>query len=169
MTLQVKALHSLQNNGHYYQSACHNIPWDLTLYLLTWRIWWAPNNARTGQMGYNSAFKGLNLLPLICGMEISLSMEQVICMFLPKRWFVIGWLILFNYGESRFQHIYSPHQSVLWNAVRAWQCDPVTSQLSMLNRQCDPVTSQLSMFNNVTQSHHSLVCLTAMWPSHITA
>ena len=24
-----------------------------------WRIWWAPNNARKWQMGYNSAFKGL--------------------------------------------------------------------------------------------------------------
>jgi len=32
----------------------------LTLILLTWRIWWAPNNARIWQMGFNSAFKGLN-------------------------------------------------------------------------------------------------------------
>ena len=32
----------------------------LTLYLLTWRIWWAPNNGSKGQMGFNSAFKGLN-------------------------------------------------------------------------------------------------------------
>jgi len=32
---------------------------SLTLYLLTWRIWWAPNNASKGQMGFNSAFKGL--------------------------------------------------------------------------------------------------------------
>jgi hypothetical protein len=31
----------------------------LTLILLTWRIWWAPNNARKWQMGFNSAFKGL--------------------------------------------------------------------------------------------------------------
>jgi len=35
--------------------------WDLlTLILLTWRIWWAPNNASKRQMGFNSAFKGLN-------------------------------------------------------------------------------------------------------------
>jgi hypothetical protein len=27
--------------------------------MLTWRIWWAPNNASKGQMGFNSAFKGL--------------------------------------------------------------------------------------------------------------
>jgi hypothetical protein len=34
----------------------------LTLILLMWRIWWAPNNARKWQMGFNSAFKGLNSL-----------------------------------------------------------------------------------------------------------
>ena len=31
----------------------------LTPILLTWRIWWAPNNASIWQMGFNSAFKGL--------------------------------------------------------------------------------------------------------------
>jgi len=31
----------------------------LTLILLTWRIWWVPNNASRWQMGFNSAFKGL--------------------------------------------------------------------------------------------------------------
>jgi hypothetical protein len=31
----------------------------LTLILLTWRIWWAPNNASKWQIGFNSAFKGL--------------------------------------------------------------------------------------------------------------
>ena len=30
-----------------------------TLILLTWRIWWAPNNASRWQMGFNSTFKGL--------------------------------------------------------------------------------------------------------------
>ena len=33
----------------------------LTLILLTWSVGWAPNNARKWQMGFNSAFKGLNL------------------------------------------------------------------------------------------------------------
>ena len=32
----------------------------LTLILLTWKIWWAPNNASKWQMEFNSAFKGLN-------------------------------------------------------------------------------------------------------------
>jgi len=32
---------------------------DLTVILLTWRKWWAPNNSSKQQMGFNSAFKGL--------------------------------------------------------------------------------------------------------------
>jgi len=35
----------------------------LTLILLTWRIWWAPNNASRWQMGFNSAFKELIRTP----------------------------------------------------------------------------------------------------------
>jgi len=31
----------------------------LSLILLTWRIWWAPNNASRWQMGFNLEFKGL--------------------------------------------------------------------------------------------------------------
>ena len=31
----------------------------LTLYLLTWKIWWSPNNVSKWQMRFNSAFKGL--------------------------------------------------------------------------------------------------------------
>ena len=33
---------------------------DLIFILLTWRKWWAPNNASRQQMGFNSGFKGLN-------------------------------------------------------------------------------------------------------------
>jgi hypothetical protein len=32
----------------------------LTLTLLTWKKWLAPNNTSRSQMGFNSAFKGLN-------------------------------------------------------------------------------------------------------------
>ena len=37
---------------------------QLTLNPLTWKIWWAPNNASRWQMGFNSAFKGFNKLTL---------------------------------------------------------------------------------------------------------
>ena len=33
---------------------------QLTLNPLTWKIWWAPNNASRWQMGFNSVFKGLS-------------------------------------------------------------------------------------------------------------
>jgi len=32
---------------------------NLILILLTWRIWWASNNASRWQMGFNLAFKAL--------------------------------------------------------------------------------------------------------------
>jgi len=32
----------------------------LSLILLTWRIWWAANNASKWQMGFNLAFRGLS-------------------------------------------------------------------------------------------------------------
>jgi len=35
--------------------------WYLTLILLTWRIWWAPNNASKWQMGFKLAFRGLKI------------------------------------------------------------------------------------------------------------
>ena len=37
----------------------------LTLILLTWTIWRAPTNASKWRMGFNSAFKGLNISTLI--------------------------------------------------------------------------------------------------------
>jgi hypothetical protein len=35
----------------------------LTLILLTWRVWWAPNNASKWQMGFNLAFKSYVYVP----------------------------------------------------------------------------------------------------------
>jgi hypothetical protein len=42
---------------------------SLTLILLTWRIWWAPNNTSKWQMGFNSAFKGLKVHFLHCNLD----------------------------------------------------------------------------------------------------
>ena len=40
---------------------------QLTLYLLTWRIWWAQNNVSKWQMGFNAAFQGLKCtIKLFC-------------------------------------------------------------------------------------------------------
>jgi len=42
-----------------FNSAFKGLKCPLTLILLTWRIWWVPNNTSRWQMGFNSAFKGL--------------------------------------------------------------------------------------------------------------
>jgi len=46
-----------------YALRCLSVPsiTVLTLNPLTWKIWCTPNNASIWQMGFNSAFKGLNL------------------------------------------------------------------------------------------------------------
>jgi hypothetical protein len=66
----------------------------LTLILLTWRIWWAPNNASKWQMGLNSAFKGLKLLQsnLMCECEC-------VC-----EWVWVCWLQ--NYLTNRKSEFY---------------------------------------------------------------
>ena len=53
--LQIKTFQSvsLSTTNHTYENA------NLNLYLLKWKIWWAPNNASKWQMGFNFAFKGL--------------------------------------------------------------------------------------------------------------
>jgi len=42
---------------------CRNMLVSLTIILLMWTIWWAPNNASKWQMGFISAFEGLKLIP----------------------------------------------------------------------------------------------------------
>ena len=58
---------SLTEYNNIFQGKCT----CLTLYLLKWRIWWAPNKASNGQMGFNSAFKGLSLKLLDLNTAIS--------------------------------------------------------------------------------------------------
>jgi hypothetical protein len=48
----------------------------LTLILLTWRIWWAPNNASKWRMGFNLALRGL-----ICGVQ-----RHSFCTHWHKMW-----------------------------------------------------------------------------------
>jgi hypothetical protein len=54
----------------------------LTLILLTWRKWWAPNNASKQQMGFNSEFKGLKKILTTqvfwCSLSMFYTMHAVI-------------------------------------------------------------------------------------------
>jgi hypothetical protein len=49
------------NNASKWQVGFNSVFKGLNLILLTWRIWWAPNNASKWQMEFNSVFKGLTL------------------------------------------------------------------------------------------------------------
>ena len=53
---EMKIVYSAVRTGSLNEAVCAS---SLTLILLTWRKWWAPNNASKQQMGFNSAFKGL--------------------------------------------------------------------------------------------------------------
>jgi len=59
--MPIKLMNVSQYNSEFSMSllVLHPTDRNLTLYLLMWRIWWAPNNASKGQMRFNSAFKGL--------------------------------------------------------------------------------------------------------------
>ena len=56
--LQCSAEHILGNSALHYMISNYLI--NLTLILLTWRIWRAPNNVSRWQMWFNSPFKGLS-------------------------------------------------------------------------------------------------------------
>ena len=52
----LKSVYSAVRTGSLNKAVC---ALSLTVSPLTWKIWWAPNNASKWQMGFNSAFKGL--------------------------------------------------------------------------------------------------------------
>jgi len=54
------------------QSYEHN----LTLNPLTWKIEWAPNNASRWQMGFNSAFKGLNQCSTVLRKQVIVMQQE---------------------------------------------------------------------------------------------
>ena len=53
------------NNSHLGKISIYGYSRVLTIILLTWKIWWAPNNSSSWQMGFKSAFKGLRKLQLL--------------------------------------------------------------------------------------------------------
>jgi len=59
---------------------------DLTLILLTWRKWLTPNNASKWQMGFNSAFKGLNCSSFIWLNNLK-SVQDRIFFLIPNIYF----------------------------------------------------------------------------------
>jgi hypothetical protein len=72
-----KRVHFIANLYIRFHLACLITFEHLTLILLTWRKWWAPNNASKEQMGFNSGFKGL-----ICGSRFNRRVQMLLCTLL---------------------------------------------------------------------------------------
>ena len=110
----------------------------LTLILLTWRKWWTPNNASKWQMGFNSAFKGLNTYSLSvlwvkpcseknCDMETH--GDETCILFFRS---LTGW-----FGSIRSRRVYLHHAS----AGTASGSQTVSTRPTLLlayEGRCDP-------------------------------
>ena len=75
----------------YFGSTNYKNPWILfslgivlTLTLLSWRIWWVPNNASKWQMRFNSAFRGLKGSNLLGLFTMFFKTSIYIFLFFPK-------------------------------------------------------------------------------------
>jgi len=79
----------------------------LTLILLTWRIWWAANNASKWQMGFKSAFKGLKV-----GTHVPVWMVTH-----PRRWTVwyIVWLLMLEQIRKKLSQKNPTVDWLKWN------------------------------------------------------
>jgi len=81
----------------------------LALYLLTCKIWWAPNNASRWQMGFNSAFKGLIYLSQILRNLRSRKLLQI------KQW--PQTIFLFTNWDNSNSHL---RASILGSLFQIW-------------------------------------------------
>jgi len=68
----------------------------LTLILLTWRIWWAPNNASRWQVGFNLTFKGLRFYRIFCSAS---STDKILSIVLKHLFKITVWEV-FRRQES---------------------------------------------------------------------
>jgi len=115
------------------------VPQLLTLILLTWRIWWAPNNVRKWQMGFNSAFKGLKKLSLI------LCKPMVHCR-------------LHNYTPLLFEG--EPDESSPRHPILFFRCIVLLSYLLHIGH---PSNLAWSGFPTRTVPHTSSISLSLIW------
>jgi len=84
------------------QSHC----WLLTLILLTWRKWWAPNNASKQQMGFKSAFKGLKKL-FSCSLLTSVNLLSLAT---SSHWVIIA---LHLKQDNSYKHFWESEWGIM--------------------------------------------------------
>jgi len=111
---------------HLIRSPSHS---TLTLILLMWRIWWAPNNASRWQMGFNSAFKGLTeshnraFSYILCIFWVVYIVSGQICQSF-RVWFSLHPLVKWEKEEStlvrpskQLHSFYHRDRSILWTLL----------------------------------------------------
>ena len=85
----------------------------LSLILLTWRIWRAPNNARKRQMVFNSAFKGLSQRKFhIC--NFMYRKPYTVCLILFPLFFIVCISKLCEKDVERFANLPGTSQRDRW-------------------------------------------------------
>ena len=103
--------------------------WDLTrgltLILLTWRIWWAPNNASSWQVGFNSVSKVLRnfLYPRSERQSLWLRSTGQITRCIVT--FATGMFHSYSYLNSFLRFKFLIFDTCLLTSARMWQCDPL--------------------------------------------
>jgi len=101
-----------------------------------WRIWWAPNNASRGHLGFNSAFKGLSCSvvtspPCVTGGLWSLGLSLRSCKFLCL-WFRAS-LIYINNCPTRFD----TKQSIYYSAISVYMFRVSTTPIITSTQNCN--------------------------------
>jgi hypothetical protein len=123
-------------------TTCQRLPVKIvTLNLLTWRKWWAPNNASKQQMGFNLAFKGLNsvlvenwegrmMLTAACRQEgskirktIQMADHYIWQFSGMKRSFICLWDVTLYHVNPRDVHCFTLHQLLFKRYECLWPDD----------------------------------------------
>jgi hypothetical protein len=83
----------------------------LTLIQLTYRIWWAPNNARKWQMGLKSAFKELNRRERLFNRLLAAKLCASAVVMLDTRCSEVVWRVLATHKIRQFPFHFPSHAS----------------------------------------------------------
>jgi hypothetical protein len=112
----------------------------LTLNLLTWRIWWAPNNAIKWQMGFNSAFSLLTKRNQVPGhLNTSLDIYRPLTFLYNKIQIIvplcqIPCLLYFRHYYMSKQH-FSENRGIIFYHFTNPMSSPIQLNISSLSLQ----------------------------------
>jgi len=142
----------------------------LTLYLLMWGIWWAPNNASRWQMEFNMLFKGLNrrgrqFSRLLAAAEVCASAVVM----LDTACSEVVWRVLATHSIRHFPFQFPSRASPCAITFQLASTDPTRSVVVDLCRSfnmhlfqtlrhfiCETVPTKRFHYNQITRRQHLL-------------